>query len=256
MTGKADGLKARFYPESRFGGFSNVDGTIAFYLRIHALLNPRSVVVDLGCGRGAYGDDPLPLRRDLRIFMGKAARVIGLDVDEVGFNNPYLDEFHLLSGSTWPLPDRSVDLIVSDSVVEHLEEPAAFFAEARRTLKEGGYLCIRTPNLWSYVAMVSRLVPNRSHTGVLAKVKENTRGEDVFPTLYRCNTIPALRKQMEKCGFEHAVFGFGPEPSYLSFSKLAYWLGLLYQRWAPGFLQPVLFAYGRASRQDKIGENG
>jgi hypothetical protein len=28
----ADPLKQRFYPESRFGGFTGVDGTVAFYL--------------------------------------------------------------------------------------------------------------------------------------------------------------------------------------------------------------------------------
>jgi SAM-dependent methyltransferase len=254
MTGKASGLKARFYPESSFGGFSNVDGTVAFYLRIHALLLPESVVIDFGCGRGAYADDPIPLRRDLRIFKGKAARVIGLDVDEAGFSNTHLDDFYLLEGPRWPLPDSSADIIVCDSVVEHLEDPGAFFTEARRTLKEGGCVCIRTPNLWSYVALVSKMVPNRTHTDLLVKVKESTRSQDVFPTLYRCNTIPALRTSLKSCGFEHSVFGYGPEPGYLAFSSFAYWLGRVYQRFAPGFLQPVLFAYGRASRNWSIGE--
>jgi hypothetical protein len=107
-------------------------------------------------------------------------------------------------------------------------------------------VCIRTPNLWSYVALVSRLVPNRAHAGVLVMVKESTKVQDVFPTYYRCNTIPALRRMLEQCGFGHSVVGYGPEPAYLSFSKLTYALGILYQRLAPGFLQPVLFAYGRA----------
>ncbi len=85
--------KERFYPESRFGGFTDVDGTIAFYMRVHALLTPSSTVVDIGCGRGAYDEDPVVVRRDLRIFRGKVARVIGIDVDPAGVFRPVLHAF-------------------------------------------------------------------------------------------------------------------------------------------------------------------
>lgn len=74
------GLKERFYPETTYGGFSYVDGTIAFFSRVNALLKPESVVVDFGCGRGAgggflvnglgrpllvVGGTPLPFRHSL-----------------------------------------------------------------------------------------------------------------------------------------------------------------------------------------------
>jgi SAM-dependent methyltransferase len=245
VTGRGVGLKERFYPESRFGGFSNVDGTVAFYGRVNALLQPDAIVVDAGCGRGAYSEDPVAFRRELRIFKGRAARVIGLDVDDAGELNPYLDEFYRLAGPEWPLVDNQADMVISDSVVEHLEQPAAFFCEAARVLKNGGFLCIRTANLWGYPAMIARMVPNRSHTAVLERVKEQAKEEDVFPTYYRCNTIPTLRRFMSQYGFEHIVFGFGPEPAYLSFSKVAYGLGVLYQKIAPRFVQPVLFAFGQ-----------
>ena len=38
-------------------------------------------ILDVGCGRGAYADDPILLRKNLRILKGKAARIIGIDVD-------------------------------------------------------------------------------------------------------------------------------------------------------------------------------
>lgn len=55
MTSKNPGagntcLLVRFYPEARFGGFSDIDGTMAFYLRVNALLGCDSVVLDFGCG--------------------------------------------------------------------------------------------------------------------------------------------------------------------------------------------------------------
>ena len=239
--------KEHFYPESRFGGFTNVDWTVAFYSRVHALIRPGHVVVDFGCGRGSHLEDPVAFRRELRSFKDKVARVIGVDVDPVGATNPYVDEFRELTpDAPWPLDTASVDVIVSDCVVEHLPDPAEFMREAKRVLNPGGYLCIRTPNVWSYVGVASRLVPNSHHTRVLSKVQTERKEEDVFPTLYRCNSVWALRRLLRANGFTAVVYGYGSEPSYLEFSKPAYWLGKLYQRFAPGVLQPAMFAFARA----------
>jgi hypothetical protein len=76
-----DPLMQRFYPESRFGGFTDFDGTVAFYLRVNALAAPHHVVVDFGCGQGAHATDPVPVRLGLRVLKGKVSKVIGLDVD-------------------------------------------------------------------------------------------------------------------------------------------------------------------------------
>src|ERR1035437_5733267 len=84
------------YPEAEFGGFSDVDGTVAFYSRVSALLTPDMSVVDFGCGRGAQTEDSSSYRQNLRRFRGRAHRVIGVDVDGVGVNNPTIDEFRLL----------------------------------------------------------------------------------------------------------------------------------------------------------------
>lgn len=43
---------AAFYPEARFGGFSGIDGTVAFYTCINALPEPDYVVVGFGCRLG------------------------------------------------------------------------------------------------------------------------------------------------------------------------------------------------------------
>lgn len=240
--------KEQFYPEARFGGFSDIDGTIAFFNRVNALLQPSFTVLDVGCGVGMYAEDPLPLRRNLRILKGKVARVIGIDVDPVAQNNPFLDEFRLIKEDCWPLEDNSLDLIVSDHVLEHVQNPDQFFAEARRTLRNGGYLCIRTPNRWSYVALFATLVPNKYHSRVLSVVQEGRKEEHVFPTLYRCNSTGKIRNILQKYGFDSVVYGYEAEPSYLSFSKFAYALGVFHQRFAPRFLKAVLFAFGRLGK--------
>ena len=139
-----------FYPESKFGGYSDIDGTIAFYLRVNSLIKPEFEVLDIGCGRGEYQEDPVDIRSSLRVLKGKVKKVSGLDVDDAGFNNPYIDEFHLLKGDEWPIPDQSVDMILTDWVLEHISDPNAFFNEVDRVLKPGGYFCARTTNTVSY----------------------------------------------------------------------------------------------------------
>ena len=237
-------LQEHYYPESRFGGFTNIDGTVIFYNRVQALLQPTSIVVDVGCGRGAYFADALTHRRNLRILKGKCQKVIGLDPDPRAKDNPFLDEFLPLDGSRWPLDDSSADLCLADNVLEHVESPADFFSECRRILKTGGVLCIRTPNLLSYFGLFSKLIPNRQHGQWLSKVKD-TQGEDIFPTFYRCNTLPSLRRAFREHGFEAYVYGYEAEQSYLSFSRLTYLLGVLHQRLAPQLLRVGLHGFGR-----------
>ena len=139
----------------------------------------------------------------------------------------------------------SADAVVTDFVLEHLEDPGRFFAEAARVLSPGGYICIRTPNAASYVAWISRLVPRRWHPAVLQKAQPERREEDVFPARYRCNSVWRLRRMLKRHGLDAVVYGFGAEPPYLDFSPWAYRLGVAYQRHAPVWLEPSLFAFGR-----------
>ena len=240
-------FKSSFYPESNFGGFTDIDGTVAFYLRVNSLIDPgSSVVLDVGCGWGVYAEDPVPVRRELRILQGKAKKVVGIDVDESAKNNPFIDVFHLIQeGERWPLEDESVDVCICDYVVEHIKDLELFFSECRRVIKREGYLCIRTTNILSYVGLLSRLIPNRYHSLVLSTVQSNREEEDVYPTLYKCNTIRKMSRMFEQYGFVWCVYGYEAEPSYLSFSRFFYRLGVVHQRFAPQSIRPVIFGFGQ-----------
>ena len=236
--------EAIYYPESDYGGFTAVDGTMAFYLRVNALLTPSTRVLDFGCGRGCYGEDPVVLRRQLRILQGKCAYVAGADIGEDATQNPYLDEVRLFRpGAGVPYEDASFDVLLADCVVEHLPDPDAFFREARRLLKPGGHLCIRTSNVLSYFGLAALLVPASRRERVLQRARPDRKDEDSFPTLYRCNTVFAIRRALNAAGFSGMAFGHESEPRYLGFSRWAYRFGVWHQRWAPGFLRPAIFAF-------------
>lgn len=240
------GFLETFYPEAQFGGFSKVDGTIAFFSRVNALLGKEATALDVGCGRGEYADDPVAFRRSLRILKGKCRHVVGIDVDPGAGANPCLDSFELIQGDRWPIADESIDICVCDHVVEHVKDVSGFFSECGRVVKAGGHLCIRTPNANSYVALGARLISNRHHARVLSKVQEGRKAEDVFPTLYRCNTRARLERVLAGAGFGDCVtYAHEAEPSYLSFSKASYWLGVMHQRLSPSCVKPVLFAFAR-----------
>jgi SAM-dependent methyltransferase len=240
------GYMSRYYPESRFGGFTNVDGSIAFYLRVRSLLTPSAFVLDVGCGRGGRADDPVPVRRDLRMLKGRCRHVLGIDVDKRITENPFVDEYRSIEGDRWPVEDGVVDLCLSDNVLEHVPCPDRFFAECRRTIKPGGYLCLRTPNALNYISIASKIIPDRFQLAVLKKVSHTQREEeDIYPTVFRCNTKRRLRRMLDKHGFEHCVFGFEAEPYHLSLCRLTYWLGVMHQRLVPDFLKSTLFAFAR-----------
>ena len=238
-------FKKLYFPESQWGGFSAVDGTIAFYSRVNALLSKDAVVLDVGCGRAAFAEDPVVYRRNLRMLKGKVKKVIGIDVQPAGETNPTLDEFRLIAGDGWPVEDESIDLLIADYVLEHIAEPTAFFAEVARVLKPGAYVCMRTPNKWGYAAIMTRLIPNRWHAAITAKVQENRKEEDVFPTCFKANTVGSIRKLCAAQGMEVTVIGHSAEPAYLSFSRITYVLGLWLERTAPRSLRRTLFVFGQ-----------
>lgn len=238
-------LVERHYPESRFGGFTDADGTIRFYTRVNALLTQKDTVLDIGCGQGSYGDDPVGMRRNLRILKGRCRHVVGVDVDPSAENNPFLDKFELIEpGGPWPVGDGEINLCLSDWTLEHVSDTDMFFSEAQRVLARGGYLCVRTSNLLHYRSLVARIVPNAYHTRLLRTLQPRRDECDVFPTHYRCNTLWALKSKLKANGFaDFCVYAIEAEPAYLNWSPILYWLGAAYQRFAPTLVRSALLAF-------------
>jgi SAM-dependent methyltransferase len=103
-------------------------------------LDANSLVLDIGCGPG----------RVLGFLARRGVRCIGLDRSRVSlglamqrYHRPGSvgDNLHL------PFADATADVVISDGVIHHTENPEAAFRENYRILKPGGrmYLAVYKP---------------------------------------------------------------------------------------------------------------
>ena len=59
-----------------------------------------------------------------------------------------------------PIADSCVDLVMARSVIEHVTDPAAVYAEMYRVLKPGGSFLFLTANFWDYASLIAASIPN------------------------------------------------------------------------------------------------
>jgi SAM-dependent methyltransferase len=243
----ADTVGTHFFPEIAAGGFSRVDGTVQFWQRIGALIRPESVVLDFGAGRGASrSEDSVAYRRNLLSLKGRVRELIGVDVDPVVTTNEALDRaFVIRSDGQLPIPDQSIDVIVSDCVFEHIEDPAKAALELDRVLAPGGWICVRTPNRYGYIALANRLIPDRLHSRVIRSAQFERKGEDVFPAVYRLNTAKAFQRHFPAARYDQYIIPWDAEPAYHFGSKLLYSLFLAIQYCTPAPFKTVLMVFMR-----------
>ncbi len=110
-----------------------------------ALALPYASVLDLGAG---HGDDLLIARRvspaaaihAIEVYPEYATelRAKGIDVHAINIERDSL-----------PFPDRSIDIIIANQVLEHVKELFWIFHQISRVLPVGGSMVLGVPNLAS-----------------------------------------------------------------------------------------------------------
>jgi SAM-dependent methyltransferase len=235
-----------FYPEIGAGGFTRVDGTINFFTRVNSLLKPHMTVVDFGAGRGKFANDNLTFRRNLCTLKGKVKKVIGVDIDPVVLDNSLVDESLLIAkDQPWPIPDGSIDLIISHSTFEHIDNPDFVSEELCRILKPNGWICASTPNRWGYVGFFTNLIPNSLHVKFLRFFQPSRKDIDVFPTCYLMNTTGRIRKIFSSGKFDNYTYTYNGGPGYSGNKKFLIALLLIFFRIIPPILNTKLFVFLR-----------
>lgn len=129
---------------------TNVSGeSVTEHLHRYALAMPYCAgkeVLDIACGEG-YGS---------ALLRHVATRVTGVDIAPAAvahaaakYQRPNL-EFRQGSCDAIPLPDASVDVVVSFETLEHHDRHVEMIREIRRVLRPGGLVLISTPNTLNY----------------------------------------------------------------------------------------------------------
>jgi SAM-dependent methyltransferase len=225
-------------------GYSDRDGTVEFFGRVQALIPEKGVVVDFGCGRGKWREDSCDHRRKLQDLRVSARLVLGVDVDWALREHTGVDARVLLGEDCrLPLQSASVDVVVADWVLEHLNEPGRFSSEVKRVLRPGGWLCARTPNRWGYVGLAARSVPSAWHGVVLRRVQRDRCIRDVFPTKYRLNTLGAVEEAFPSESWTNRSYMFNPDIDYVGSARWARQALECWQRLAPRGLSTDLFVF-------------
>lgn len=182
-------------------------------------LTPGQRVLDAGCG------DTLPL---MNRYAPHVKFAVGVDVVTPSETPAPNGAVTIADLGALPFQDQMFDLIVSRSVVEHLEHPRAVFAELRRILRPGGRIVFATPNKYYYSCVVAGLMPF-GWKDAFMRWAFGDEGYDHFPVYYRANTRTSLRRIADEVGLRvtrvQAIRHF---PFYFMFSPALFRLGMLY----------------------------
>jgi SAM-dependent methyltransferase len=188
---------------------------------ISDLLLPSTVLLDAGCG----ADLPLLSRYGPKVSLGIGVDLCPPSVKANGRIRTIVGNLEEL-----PLQAGSIDLVISRSVFEHIENPVRVLREINRVLRPKGKLIFTTPNKYYYSCLIARLTPESAKDYYFKKVF----GEipyDHFPVYYRANTEKAFRKFSAVAKFRlEKVEPIRHHPYYLMFSPLLFRLGILYDR--------------------------
>lgn len=204
--------------EKYFGDAIHPYATFENVVRQH--VTSDTTLLDAGCGHGA------PV---LRKFVGLARELIGIDLVDFDQSIPGITLLKRDLADTG-LPDGSVDVIMSRSVMEHIAHPAAMYREMSRVLRPNGHFIFLTGNLWDYSAIIAKLVPNRHHPWIVARTQGRSE-RDTFPVEYKTNTRGAVTRYAAGPGFDVVLFDYlGQYPAYFLFNGPLFLLATGYEK--------------------------
>ena len=240
--------KNTFKPgENLLGGYHELDGTIEFYGRINAILKDSDSVLDLGAGRGSwYSLDNCSYRREIRNLKKKVKYLVGIDIDDAVLENPTTHKNMTMSLKKIPLENNSMDIIVADWVLEHVQNTTEFVSEVDRVLKPGGIFCARTPHKYKYVSLFASLIKNKFHSKILKFIQPQRKERDIFPTAYKLNTLQTIRRKFKN--YKDFSYLYTSHPSYYAENQILFKLFAFFHKVLPAVMVSEIFVFLQKSK--------
>jgi SAM-dependent methyltransferase len=199
-----------------------VDGTTEFHRLCTRLLPVGERVLEIGAGP----------TNATSAFLASQGPVVGVDISHEVLGNVCLTEARVYDGLQIPFEDASFAACVSDYVLEHVVNPREHFREVGRILRPGGVYCFRTPNLWHYVTLGSKILPHRLHTHIANGLRGlGNDAHEPYPTVYAANTKSRIRRLAVASGLQAVLLEtIEKEPSYGRTNTALFLLMMAYER--------------------------
>lgn len=199
-----------------FGAFN------AEVLEVIESLEKGAAIVDIGGGS----------RSPFAQHVKNDVEIIGVDIsDEELKLNKDLTRFVVCDVTSYlPFDDDSLDLIMSRSVVEHLDGVPKFLEESYRTLRPGGRCIHLFPSKFAPFSIANMLLPNAIAKKILYKLHPHQVGLGGFKAYYQHTYHPAFPNELKKAGFKVNLSKAGfYQSNYFSFFVPFYLLSALYE---------------------------
>lgn len=147
MIGKRPELAARFTAHE-LSAAAKSEPIVDAIAEARAAATAGDRVLEVGCGTAAL----------TAAFANRGAEVVATDVSlrwlalaQKRLSESAAESVELVAcaAEELPFPDESFDVVAASDVIEHVEDPRRFVAEAARVLRPGGVLFLATPNRFS-----------------------------------------------------------------------------------------------------------
>jgi SAM-dependent methyltransferase len=183
-----------------------------------------ATVLDLGGGRRCvYAGSVEPPGR---------VRLVAVDVsaEELALNGDVSDTRVADVAAGLPMPDGSVDLILSRALLEHVQGVPAAIGHMARVLKPGGVALHLVPCRYSLFGLAARLLPFGPLVRLVHLVMPWTREQVEFPVVYDHCYPQALEREFRAAGFSRVESWLTwAQPGYFEAAYPAFLLHALYE---------------------------
>lgn len=165
------------------------------------LLQPGTRWLDLGCGHEVIRPWALLQGENETSFTHAPTLSVGVDGDVEALRsnqctpNRVAADLHAL-----PFAGDSFDIVTSNMVLEHSNNPPVLMSEVWRVLRGKGVFVFHTPNKYYPVSVLAATLPDNIKSRVVTFASRRSE-KDVYPTFYRINSGSAISRISADAGF-------------------------------------------------------
>jgi len=158
-------------------------------------LPDEAVVLDLGGGRRCVYAGAVDPPGRLRLI------AIDISAEELALNRDVAETYAADVATGLPMPDRSVDLILSRALLEHVDGVSTAVQHMARVLKPGGVALHLIPCRYSLFGIAARLLPFGLLLRLTHTAMPETRDDIGFDVHYDHCYPQALARDFKAAGF-------------------------------------------------------